>query len=172
MQFSEEHKRNLSLSHTGHKHSDKTKEKISKSHVGIIPRKGFKHSNETKLKMSLSAMGDKNHKYIKDRTKLKTNKRKHQSPAYVEWKKNVEKRDNHKCKLNNDECNGRLEIHHIYNWIDYPNLRYLIENGITLCHYHHPIGRKKENLMISEFVLLLKNKTNEKIKTSKKKESI
>lgn len=51
--FTEEHKRKLAEAHRGkpsghlgHKHSDETKAKMSKSHVGK------KHSDETKAKMA------------------------------------------------------------------------------------------------------------------------
>lgn len=46
--------------------------------------------------------------------------------------------------IENKDCKGRLEAHHILNWMDYPELRYEINNGITLCHAHHPRGRAKE----------------------------
>lgn len=41
-------------------------------------------------------------------------------------------------------CKGRLEAHHILSWKDYPELRYDINNGITLCHAHHPRKRDEE----------------------------
>ncbi len=56
----------------------------------------------------------------------------------------VKKRDNWKCRIADENCKGRLEAHHILNWIDYPELRYELTNGITLCHAHHPKGRKRE----------------------------
>ena len=38
---------------------------------------------------------------------------------------------------------GRIEAHHILPWSNYPELRYEINNGISLCHFHHP--RKKND---------------------------
>jgi len=54
------------------------------------------------------------------------------------WIKSVKLRDGHKCKIGNKDCSGKLEAHHILSWSEYPELRYQINNGITLCHFHHP----------------------------------
>lgn len=67
----------------------------------------------------------------------------------------VRKRDKWKCRLLNNDCKGRLESHHILNWIDYPTLRYLLTNGITLCHSHHPRGREKEKRLEPYFMELV-----------------
>lgn len=93
--------------------------------------------------------------WITDRTKLKKSDKKHLDYQYKMWMLEVKKRDNWKCRLLNSECNGRLEAHHILNWIDHPELRYIINNGITLCAFHHPIGREKEKRMIPIFQELL-----------------
>ena len=82
--------------------------------------------------------------WISDRNRLVKSEKKHLDGKYREWMFAVRKRDNWKCRINNSDCNGRLESHHILNWKDYPELRYEIKNGITLCHAHHPRGRKRE----------------------------
>ena len=88
--------------------------------------------------------GENHSCWFKDRTELKKSDRNSKSSACVDWKKNVYKRDSWKCKINNSDCKGRLEAHHILPWIDYPELRFDINNGITLCHAHHP--RKKDEV--------------------------
>lgn len=56
---------------------------------------------------------------------------------YTEWTSAVIKRDNNTCRL----CNTKVGIkhrHHIYPVRKYPELKYDVENGITLCpdcHY-------------------------------------
>lgn len=80
--------------------------------------------------------------WFKDRNLLKKSDRNGKSSVCMEWKKNIYKRDNWKCKINNEYCDGRLEAHHILPWIDFPELRFDINNGITLCHAHHPRKRK------------------------------
>lgn len=46
-----------------------------------------------------------------------------------------------KRRINDNDCKGKLEAHHILPWSQFPQLRYNINNGISLCHFHHP--RKK-----------------------------
>jgi len=150
-------RKNMSIARIGKEISKETKLKISKSSTGENSSKGMlgkKHSIETKKKMSISHKGEKNPKWIKDRSKLKKfndlalDRR---SSAYANWRKDVLKRDNNKCKINNKDCKGRLEVHHILSYTNYPELRYDINNGITLCHAHHPRTRAKEKRLSPYF---------------------
>lgn len=54
---------------------------------------------------------------------------------YKRWAKAVKDRDGWACR----ECGSedRLHAHHIKRWCDYPDLRYEIDNGLTLCHPCH-----------------------------------
>ena len=124
-------------------------------------RKGTKHSKEARAKMTKTRTGrpaptlgrkfpertgEGHPRWVKDRTKLQkygdTNKDR-RSSAYRDWRLNVYKRDGYKCKMDNN-CKGRIEAHHILSFTDYPELRYDINNGITLCHLHHPRKRVDE----------------------------
>lgn len=58
-------------------------------------------------------------------------------------------------KINNKDCEGKLEAHHILSWKDYPELRYDINNGITLCHAHHPKKRAEEKRLSPYFMELV-----------------
>ena len=102
-----------------------------------------KFSEERIEKISQKLMGNKN-KLGHCKAKLKKSEKKHLDSQYKEWMLAVKRRDNWKCKIADINCKGRLESHHILNWINYPELRYAINNGITLCHAHHPRGRKRE----------------------------
>jgi len=136
--------------------SKETREKISKSSIGKIGKnRGIKLSEEHKNKIRLSHLKEKSYRWITDRTKLKKSERKDKDVQYIEWRTEVKIRDNYKCRLLNSDCRGRLESHHIFNWIDYPELRYVINNGITLCAFHHPRGRGEEKRMIPIFQELL-----------------
>lgn len=62
------------------------------------------------------------------------------SSEYKEWRNNVFSRDDYTCQ----KCGkkgGNLNAHHIYNYSQFPNLRFDINNGITLCEDCHLIGR-------------------------------
>ena len=102
--------------------------------------------------------GEKNPSYIKDRTQLKKSDRKWKDSAYMDWVKRIKNRDNWVCRIADINCGGRLEAHHILDWINYPELRYEINNGITLCHAHHPRGRAKEKELSPYFVELVTSK--------------
>ena len=70
---------------------------------------------------------------------------------YQWWVKQVKKRDKNICKINNKDCFGYNIVHHILSWQDYPELRYEINNGITLCQAHHPRKRAEEKRLIPFF---------------------
>jgi uncharacterized C2H2 Zn-finger protein len=60
-----------------------------------------------------------------ERVKARTN------PEYNEWRKKVFARDNYTCVY----CGNRnpLHAHHIFSFADFPELRYEIYNGETVC---------------------------------------
>jgi len=130
--------------------------------VMIAWNKGVPMSEKTKEKISISRigkyMGEEHWKWIKNRNELKRAEasEERRSPAYKYWRKQVYERDGHKCKINNNDCSGRIEAHHILGFAQYPELRYEVNNGITLCHFHHPKKRKEEEELVSFFINLLK----------------
>jgi hypothetical protein len=81
--------------------------------------------------------------------------KKHLDGRYRNWMNSVKTRDSWKCKISNNDCSGRLESHHILDWVNYPELRYDVNNGITLCSFHHPRGREKERQSVAEFQQLI-----------------
>lgn len=65
-----------------------------------------------------------------------TQQRRRNWAEYREWRKEILKKDNYTCH----KCNkrgGKLTVHHIFNWSKYPEKRFDIDNGVTLCWSCH-----------------------------------
>ena len=112
----------------------------NKRYIGSYVRKGFDNIPK----------GKDHHNWIKDRTQLVQNEKKHLDYRYRTWAKEVKDRDGWKCKIANEDCKGHLEAHHILRWKDFLKLRYEVNNGITLCHFHHP-RKIKDEMKLSPF---------------------
>ncbi len=67
-------------------------------------------------------------------------KRDRNSKDYKNWRSSVYERDNYTCRhCQKDKC--KLNAHHIVRWVDSIEMRFDINNGITLCIECH----KKEH---------------------------
>jgi hypothetical protein len=144
--FSEEHKRKLREARKKQtiNHSSETKEKIRMSNIGK------KRSEETKIKlkksrakqvmkprspeyrrkMSEDRKGDKWYTWKGGITPI--NRAIRNSVEYKLWREAVFKRDNYICVFCK-ERGGELNADHIKSFAYYPELRFAINNGRTLC---------------------------------------
>lgn len=59
------------------------------------------------------------------------------------WRRDVLNRDNHTCQHCGHQGEG-LHAHHIKPWRDFPEQRYELSNGLTLCEQCHRQEHKKE----------------------------
>lgn len=149
---SEETKGKLRIKNLGRKMTDADKQKMSIAKIGKIGNtlgKHWKVENTSNFGMK----GELHWNWIEDRNKLKTKEgsEERRSTRYKEWRKKVVERDAWKCKINNKDCKGRLEIHHILGFTEHKELKYEVNNGITLCHFHHPRKINDEMRMIPVF---------------------
>lgn len=141
-------KKKISEALLGKKHTEERKRKNSESHKG---KKRPPFSKETRKNMSLASVGkpkSEEHKSKLSAAKLgikinvwngyitPENQRIRHDIEYRLWRESVFARDNwtcQKCKIKG----GILHPHHIKNFARYPELRFSIDNGITLCKGCH-----------------------------------
>ena len=165
----EEAKRKMSLArkgqkpwNVGKKHTQETKDKISKARKGQKPwNVGKKHTEATKEKMRLALKGRKCSEETKEKLRLVVSRgekcnfwkggkmkeypeleRIRKSAEYKLWHKAILERDYFTC-LRCKKHGGELRVHHINNFLDFPELRLAIDNGITFCKECHKKFHKK-----------------------------
>jgi hypothetical protein len=84
------------------------------------------------------------------------------SAEYKEWRKKVYIRDQYRCKMPGCNSNSRdIAAHHIYPKKIYPEKKFDINNGITLCRYCHEKTYGKEGQFIDMLVRVVQ-KMNDK----------
>ena len=159
--FSEETKRKMSIAKLGKESwnkgispSEKTKRILSEINKGEKhPFYGKHHSKEIRKKMSEAQKGKNGHNWKGGITSLNHFFR--NNVDYKIWRKAIFERDNFTCQVCK-QYGGDLRVHHINNFADFPELRFAINNGITLCKnchqkFHKMFGQRnntKEQLII------------------------
>lgn len=146
--FSEEHRRKIGLSKVGNKyflgmkHTPEAKFKISQTHKGrslsgehklklSLINKGKTASQETRRKLSQRFKGERSHLWKGGVTSHHDKIRK--SLDYSLWRESVFERDKYKCVLCGDNRGGNLNADHIKPFALFPDLRFEVSNGRTLC---------------------------------------
>jgi hypothetical protein len=132
--------------------SEEHRRKLSESHKGMSTWQGRKHSEESKIKMRETKARNREPDY---ELKSSVNHLLRTSSEYRNWQKQVFSRDLFTCVFCktkggwNKELKKRIEIDadHISSWCDFPELRFDVSNGRTLCKPCHrktdSYGRKK-----------------------------
>lgn len=138
----------------GKTHSEDAKEKNRKAHIGKVAwNKGKPMSEESRIKLSNALKGRevwnkgihyeqiagaKHHNWKGGVTPENMKARK--SVECKEWRTAVFERDDYTC-VNCGERGGKLNADHIKPFCDYPELRFSVDNGRTLCvPCHREIG--------------------------------
>lgn len=116
----------------GYLNSPETRKKISEALKGKPhpKRGGYKHTIEARRKMSEDRKGEKSYLWQGGITPINAEIR--NGIEFRLWREAVFARDNWTCQ----KCEVRgikLHPHHILNFAQYPELRFAIDNGITLC---------------------------------------
>lgn len=60
-----------------------------------------------------------------------------ENPSYQAWRIKVLRRDRFQCKYPGCEEHSHLHAHHIQNYSSHKDLRFEVNNGLTLCRHHH-----------------------------------
>jgi 5-methylcytosine-specific restriction endonuclease McrA len=118
--------------------SKETKEKISET-----LRLKYLNDSDYKRRVALTRQiptGDKHWNWKGGVTPI--NQRSRTSKDYSSWRLAVFSRDNYKCRV----CNSTKDIqaHHINSWSEFPEDRFVLENGLTLCKECHEFYHKYE----------------------------
>lgn len=128
---SEKTKKQMSEVRLGKKFSEEHKRKLSESH------KGKKLTEKTRKLISFKGKGEKHWNWKGGVTPI--NQKIRQSFDYKEWRMNVFVRDNFECQKCFQERGKYITAHHIKSFAHYPDLRFDINNGITLCENCHSL---------------------------------
>ena len=90
--------------------------------------------------------------------------RNYKSPEYSKWREDIKKRDNNQCQWPGCMSRHRIQVHHIKTWANYPGMRFVTANGITLCKKCHDSVKGKEAEYETFFLKILEWQMLDKIK--------
>jgi hypothetical protein len=149
----EEHKRKIGIGNTGKRHPNrKSPPPFTKEHLENMGKckKGHITTEETKRKISKANSGKENGMYERRGEKNPSwkggitpiNKVIRHSLEHKSWHKTCMERDNYTCQKTGVRGES-LVVHHINNFADFPELRFTIDNGITLSKQSHKEFHKK-----------------------------
>lgn len=138
--WTEESKLKLSKTEKGHFVSEETKSKIRLVRGKNHPNYGKKRTLESRIKQGQSIKGEKSRLW-----KGGITEENHKIRSGIEtrlWREAVFARDNWTCQKYGIK-GGKLHSHHIQNFAQYIELRFAIDNGITLSEKAHKEFHKK-----------------------------
>lgn len=85
-----------------------------------------------------------------------------------EWRRKVRRRDHYTCQLcqlrRSKTVKIKLHVHHIVRFTDDESLRFILENGVTLCSTCHRLTYGKEGNYTELFNEILSSKCGSIVK--------
>ena len=114
--MTEEHKQKIRDYNIGKSIPDEIKQKISKTLTGKIVK-----TNHWNWQGGITEIRNRDN----------------DTPQYKAWRRAVFKRDGFHCVKCASGESGTLRAHHIKEWSKYAELRYSVDNGLTLCEECH-----------------------------------
>jgi hypothetical protein len=127
----EEVKQRIGNSNRGKKRSSETRKQMSLSATGNKSNKGHRHTVDARRKIGIAHKGSRNFFWQGGITVINQTIR--MSLEYSLWRESVFKRDNFTCVWCGDNTGKNLQADHIKPFAYYPELRFAIDNGRTLC---------------------------------------
>lgn len=94
-----------------------------------ISKKGIPTWNKGKVHTAI--LRERNPNWILDRSKVKRQNERN-NPRYKLWRADILKKDGYTCQMCG-QIGGKLHADHIKEYAKYPELRYELYNGRTLC---------------------------------------
>lgn len=130
--FSDEWKRKIGEALRKRVRSEETCRKLS---LALRGKKKGPMPLETRRKISASLRGERSYSWKGGVAPIHKLIRK--SVEYKIWRKAVYERDNYTCQMCGDNHGGNLEVDHIKPFALFPELRFEVSNGRTLCKKCH-----------------------------------
>lgn len=128
----------------GRTHTEANKRAIGDRSRGNTHRLGKRHTPETIAKIRAtqqqrgSVVRGPAHYAWKGGAKARALDER-RSPEYEAWRRAVYRRDQFTCQDCGDARGGNLHAHHIQSFADHPELRLVLDNGVTLCKPCHEL---------------------------------
>lgn len=115
---------------------NKVKSKIKWSTIKALVKRGIKPvdiARQYNGAVSASQIYRKKAKWGKQDYFTDPKYAKYRTEEYKNWRTACLKRDMYKCQVCGKGRPARLQVDHIHSWSKYPELRYEVDNGQTLC---------------------------------------
>ncbi len=116
-------------------YSQETRDSISKTLKKHFENNPFVLTMESRIKIGKAHSGDKCTFWKGGLAKINLSERQNfmATLAYKEWRRAIFERDGYTCQACGEK-GGKLRAHHIKKYRNYPELRIILTNGITICY--------------------------------------